>query len=1294
MVARRSMLSRLVLAFIALATTLSSLATFTAARANGAPTLEIENLDGLPANDRFVFQRINCGPDATREDFSCIFLPQYPFHKFNTLRIKNSGTAALNVSSLAISGSDTDSFRVANAADRGPFSIAAGGQRDILLEMEMAAGSTLARKAQEGERYATLTINSNDPTRPQLPILLAGYNMPEEQGTFEPQLQELFNLFGYAMRQVNPNAIAANGLLENLRFTQPDPNPGDNVQECSSFNVTDQDQVGDEIVSPLWARADASQPVFARQLIASHKRDFAEAIRIPGNGGGEVAHHLDEYQSILPYSTQTPTGTIYTYTTPASMVITPTSSSFEILGANRSSIRPAQNPPRSRALIFYPLRDGAGRLVPNSYIFGQDYVGSCETNFDFQDNVWLITNVRPISVTADPNLGQVLPGSSKLKLEFDQNAGATFVDKDGEGTGFSSVQRNRFDFGFPDRPPTGTLSSTLLDLNTATSRLDITSSGGNIEGVNDLRNAMCLPFDGRHGRYTISTRLLGPFSSGYTPSIKMAGLLFGPSQHDFIRLSLGTQVVAPNTGRPWIQLTQELSNTIVFSSSQISLASFAPSNNLANVTSLDLELTGDAASGEVSAAFRVNGGAPQAIPEKMVLSGVAFNRIFAPQTAACIHASHRFTSPFTASFDYLRVEPAFDPDQEVIARYNVGGPALTTDDGVAWQSDAGLFTPASAPAEPGASFPAPADIAETTQRDAIYKTYRGNVGNLPLAQREITFTIPISQPQTVDLRLHFAELYWGRTEPNTPAFGSDPDRIKRMFDIYVEDKLVLGNFNITRAADGPATAVVVPIENISVTGDLTIRLKARADYAALSAIEVLRQPNVAPLANAGDDRSVPLNQPVTLQGAATDANNDPLTYAWASSGRPAGSPPVTLSCASGATCVFTPTQAGAYTFTLTVSDTGGLSDNDSVVITAMNQPPVARAGGSQTVKVGTPATLDGSASSDPEGAPLSYKWAQIGGTNVTLSCTGSGAVCTYTPTVTGELTFGLTVTDSGSLSNSESFVVSVFNGVPTVEPGSSQIVQVSEPVTLSAVGSDPDGDPLTYIWTQTGGLGVSLSQANSATPSFTAPPIPTTLTFQVRARDPFNTESAPATVTVEVRNDPKATSSSPTLLGQTTFFTATASGDGLTYNWNFGDGASGVGANTSHVYAQPGVYTATVSVTNGGETSNLSTRVLVFSAGQNKSVPTGGNVILGSALGGDTSGISFLWEQLSGPSVALQGADTPQPSFGAPSTSARLSFRLTVTKPQGQVATDIVEVTVVSDDEAPEREVRLPLITR
>ncbi len=46
-----------------------------------------------------------------------------------------------------------------------------------------------------------------------------------------------------------------------------------------------------------------------------------------------------------------------------------------------------------------------------------------------------------------------------------------------------------------------------------------------------------------------------------------------------------------------------------------------------------------------------------------------------------------------------------------------------------------------------------------------------------------------------------------------------------------------------------------------------------------------------------------------------------------------------------------------------------------------------------------------------------------------------------------------------------------------------------------------------------------------------------------------------------------------------------ADGDALTYSWNFGDGSAGTGIAPTHVYANPGVYTVTLTANDGTENS-------------------------------------------------------------------------------------------------------------
>lgn len=79
-----------------------------------------------------------------------------------------------------------------------------------------------------------------------------------------------------------------------------------------------------------------------------------------------------------------------------------------------------------------------------------------------------------------------------------------------------------------------------------------------------------------------------------------------------------------------------------------------------------------------------------------------------------------------------------------------------------------------------------------------------------------------------------------------------------------------------------------------------------------------------------------------------------------------------------------------------------------------NQAPIANAGAAQVVAQGSLVQLDGSASSDPEGAELSYRWRQIAGPAVTLSSTSEETPLFVAPSGLSQnttLSFELVVND-------------------------------------------------------------------------------------------------------------------------------------------------------------------------------------------------------------------------------------------------------------------------------------------
>ena len=97
--------------------------------------------------------------------------------------------------------------------------------------------------------------------------------------------------------------------------------------------------------------------------------------------------------------------------------------------------------------------------------------------------------------------------------------------------------------------------------------------------------------------------------------------------------------------------------------------------------------------------------------------------------------------------------------------------------------------------------------------------------------------------------------------------------------------------------------------------------------------------------------------------------------------------------------------------------------------------------------------------------------------------------------------------------------VGAVNDAPTADAGTDQIVAEEAAVQLSGSGTDPEGEVLTYQWSQVSGSTVALSEATSTVPAFTAPTQLTadaTLVFELVVTDASGAVSAPDAVTITV----------------------------------------------------------------------------------------------------------------------------------------------------------------------------------
>ncbi len=155
------------------------------------------------------------------------------------------------------------------------------------------------------------------------------------------------------------------------------------------------------------------------------------------------------------------------------------------------------------------------------------------------------------------------------------------------------------------------------------------------------------------------------------------------------------------------------------------------------------------------------------------------------------------------------------------------------------------------------------------------------------------------------------------------------------------------------------------------------------------------------------------------------------------------------------------TTFGTFDVTLTVTDNAGLSTSVSKSI-YVNAPPMARFTTSESIaKAGTPLTLNGNASTDPDGDPLTYNWFFGDGSSA------SGAVVSHVFAVPDQYLVTLVVSDPYTSASTAQYIPVVVPKTPVAVMAWSPTHPVTGQTVVSFSGSssfDPDGAITQYIW--------------------------------------------------------------------------------------------------------------------------------------------------------------------------------------------------------------------------------------
>ncbi len=135
--------------------------------------------------------------------------------------------------------------------------------------------------------------------------------------------------------------------------------------------------------------------------------------------------------------------------------------------------------------------------------------------------------------------------------------------------------------------------------------------------------------------------------------------------------------------------------------------------------------------------------------------------------------------------------------------------------------------------------------------------------------------------------------------------------------------------------------------------------------------------NVAPIADAGTDRTIRIGETVLLDASASsDFNGDTLNYRWAVIEAPAGSRAAPASAKASMTS-FTPDRDGEYVLALVASD-GRLDSAPALLrLNTLDSQPRADAGIDRNIFAGTAVRLDGRESADADDDTIDYAWSLL-----------------------------------------------------------------------------------------------------------------------------------------------------------------------------------------------------------------------------------------------------------------------------------------------------------------------------
>jgi hypothetical protein len=312
--------------------------------------LSISNPDVLPGSHSVVLSSIKYKAENSQGT-----------HRTVALVVRNSGKASLTVTSLSATGP----FTLTSASAR-PFVLKKGESTTVTATFTATTGT------KDGQwRSGTGSIRwTSAGNKHREAIKLSGWYQKYSEHNLEPSLSTLVHRFGYKSKMP---ADAHKGAAQYKKFSK------------------------DEVLSSYWTRYSKKKSARLTQLGAFHTYPSGVVVskysKADKNTISQIfSGHVKDSQTVLPRRVDGQRGTAtFTNTKAFGFKI---DSEYSDHRLNDAKVDKAHGCVGTcgQHVRFFKVRNAAGNVKKGKYIMTMDFSG---VNYDFNDNVFLLENVKP-----------------------------------------------------------------------------------------------------------------------------------------------------------------------------------------------------------------------------------------------------------------------------------------------------------------------------------------------------------------------------------------------------------------------------------------------------------------------------------------------------------------------------------------------------------------------------------------------------------------------------------------------------------------------------------------------------------------------------------------------------------------------------------------------------------------------------------------------------------------------------------------------------------------------------------